>query len=409
MTPTLTSIMTIQSKSGPPTTTTTTGTTNTTKTRTYSPSDDYYFGKGKRKFRRPFRKGKGKGKSKFHRPSRKGKGKGDREALSLFSKDDKGKGKGSGKFGKSKGKDKYKSMDSTAVGKSSGMLGCSSCGSSNHNAGDCPWQPGQASSAHLAQLAAEEVPSSSSAATSSGQQQAARSNSVNFTIPARITIHQVCRTYFQQKLFDTARHSPLPAEPTSSQRSLISLMDIRLNPSDDPSPSPQGRADFFYMNMNTPRSSRYMMAVENDINTMSDEMPMQIYSCTVNGTPQLGLIYDPGAPDGISDADVPCKMRVAVTFKIAAHPVTLECNTIGGSGSTCPFLFPNSALSCNKSFTAHNFFENRDALLCLETNGTVLGIRMLLTDSGHHMIMHNDNRVYVPQASEEDPGQRAPT
>ena len=106
----------------------------------YSSSDDYYFGKGKGKFRRPFRKGKGKGKGKFHRPFRKGKGKGEREALSLFGKGDKGKGKGNGKFGKSK----YKSMVSTAVGKSSGMLGCSSCGSSNHNAADCLWQPGQA-------------------------------------------------------------------------------------------------------------------------------------------------------------------------------------------------------------------------------------------------------------------------
>ena len=100
----------------------------------------------------------------------------------------------------------------------------------------------------------------------------------------------------------------------------------------------------------------------------------------------------------ISDTDVPCKMGVAVTFKIAAHPVTLERHTIGRSGSTCPFLFPDSALSCNKSLAAHNFFENRDALLRLETNGTVLGIRVLLTDSGHHMIMHNDNRNYHKQA-----------
>ena len=327
----------------------------------HSPSDDYYYGKCKGKFRRPFRKGKGKGK--FHRPFRKGKGKGDREALSLFGKGDKGKGKGSGKFGKSRGK--YKSMGSTAVGKSSGMLGCSSCGSSNHNAGDCPWQSGQPSSAHLAQPAAEEVPSTPSAATSSGQQQTTRSNSVNFTTPARTTTHQVSRTYFQQNLFDTERHRPLPAEPTSSQKSLSSLMDIRLYPSDDPSTSRQGRADFFYMNMNIPRSPKYMTAVENGIKIVSDEMPMQVYSCTVNGTPQLGLIYVPGAPDGIvgtgtllahvrarhgvtckgiskldasfrgiSDADVPCKMRVAVTFVIAAHPVTLECNTVGGSGST---------------------------------------------------------------------------
>ena len=409
----------------------------------YTPSDDYYFGKGKGKFRRPFRKGKGKGKGKFHRPYHKGKGKGkgDREALSLFGKGDKGKGKGS--KGKSKGKGKHKGMDSTSVGKSSGMLGCSSCGSSNHNAGDCPWQQGQSSSAHLAQPAADEVPSSSSAAASSSSgQHTTRNNFVNYSTPARTTTHAVSRTFFQQNLFDPQGKRPSPAEPTSSQQPLTSLMDINLNPvstravtfeENEPSSTTQPRADFFYMNMNMnmdiTRSPRYMMAVNNDTKVTTDALPTPVYSCTVNGMPQLGLIYDPGAPDGIvgtdtllahvrakdgvtckeisklatsfrgiSDADVPCKMRVAVTFKIAAHPVTLECNTIGGTGSTCPFLFPNRALLCSKSLTAHNYFENRDALLCIETNGTVLGIRMLLTDSGHHMIMHNDNRNYHKDA-----------
>ena len=173
---------------------------------------------GQGKFNRHFRKGKGKGK--FHRPFHKGKGKGNREALSLCDKGDKGKGKGNGKFDKSKGKGKYKSMDSTAVGRSSGMLGCSSCGSSNHNAGDCPWQSIQPSSAHLAQPATEEVPSSPSAATSSWQQHTTRTNPINFTMPAWTTTHQISRTYFEQSLVEAPSQRPPPAEPTSSQQPL---------------------------------------------------------------------------------------------------------------------------------------------------------------------------------------------
>ena len=79
-----------------------------------------FYGKGKNKGRR---KGKGKGK----RPA--GKGKGKRPA---------GKGKftlyGKGKDGKGKGK---------GFGRSSGMIGCSLCGSPNHNASECPTQATQ--------------------------------------------------------------------------------------------------------------------------------------------------------------------------------------------------------------------------------------------------------------------------
>lgn len=84
-------------------------------------------GKSKGKYRRP----KGKGKSK-RRP--KGYGKTKRR-FAMFGKGkpgDKGKpaGKGKGKKGKPWGK--------PSPGRSSGMIGCSVCGSPNHNAADCP-------------------------------------------------------------------------------------------------------------------------------------------------------------------------------------------------------------------------------------------------------------------------------
>jgi hypothetical protein len=173
-----------------------------------------------------------------------------------------------------------------------------------------------------------------------------------------------------------------------------------------------------------------MTAVNSDMKTdESGQTPQKVYSCTVDSTPQLGLIYDTGATDGIvgtdtlmtlvraegsvtckeisklatsfrgiRDADVLCEMGVAVTFMIAAHPVTLECNAIGETGSTCPFVFPNRALLFSKSLMVHNFFQNKGALLCIETKGAILGIRMLLTGSRHHMILHNDNRNYKNEA-----------
>ena len=103
----------------------------------YEDPESTYYG-----YPRP--KGKGRGKGYGYRPS-KGKGKGKSkakgrlreprpvyEADSLFG-------------GKSKGKGKSKSSSSTHAGRSSGMMGCSNCGSSNHLDRDCPWSQSSSS------------------------------------------------------------------------------------------------------------------------------------------------------------------------------------------------------------------------------------------------------------------------
>lgn len=102
---------------------------------------DVYYGKGKSrgKGRRP--KGKGKrpaGKGKYRRPAGKGK-------FTLYGK---------GKDGKNKGK---------GFGRSSGMIGCSLCGSPNHNANECPTRAtkgkgGRGKDAHFADQAATGLP-----------------------------------------------------------------------------------------------------------------------------------------------------------------------------------------------------------------------------------------------------------
>ena len=63
--------------------------------------------------------------------------------------------------------------------------------------------------------------------------------------------------------------------------------------------------------------------------------------------------------------------------------------------------------------TVHHYFDNGDALLCLllddgkmptgttrtkSQRGRAVGIRMLLTNSGHHLIPHGDERSYDKEA-----------
>ena len=81
--------------------------------------------KGKGKLRRP----KGKGKSKSKRP----KGYGKMRRFTMF-----GKGKSDDAKGKGFGKKGGKPWGKPSPGRSSGMMGCSVCGSPNHNAADCP-------------------------------------------------------------------------------------------------------------------------------------------------------------------------------------------------------------------------------------------------------------------------------
>ena len=85
-------------------------------------SGDAYFGKGKSK-------GKGKNKGKFNSGKSFGKSFGKGKG-SFF-------GKGPGK-GKGKAKGGFKGKGKGQAGRSLN-LGCSSCGSPNHNGDSCPW------------------------------------------------------------------------------------------------------------------------------------------------------------------------------------------------------------------------------------------------------------------------------
>ena len=67
--------------------------------------------------------------------------------------------------------------------------------------------------------------------------------------------------------------------------------------------------------------------------------------------------------------------------------MTFETATIGGSGDRCPFLLSNDTARRRKMISHHNYFDNGDGLLVIpEIEGQTVGLRMLLTDSGHYLL-----------------------
>ena len=158
---------------------------------------------------------------------------------------------------------------------------------------------------------------------------------------------------------------------------------------------------------------------------------------SVQGQQVQGLIYDPGAADGlvgthtllrylqatghdfkvvgaptttfkgIEGTGLPAHSRVNVPFGLdSEHTGFLECDTIGGTGSSCPFLLPNRACIKHKSIVISDAFRDgsSDGLMILpsvqlagSSAKTSLGIRLLHTDSGHYI---------VPVATKEGPTPR---
>ena len=108
---------------------------------------------------------------------------------------------------------------------------------------------------------------------------------------------------------------------------------------------------------------------------------------TVNGRPIQGLVFDPGAADGlvgtetlrsylkasgqklevlghsattfrgIEGTGVPSNLRVRVPFSLDGTTTgTMEMDTIGGNADRCPFLLPNRACVSHRCITIHCAF-----------------------------------------------------
>ncbi len=167
--------------------------------------------------------GKGKGKfSSFRRPKGKGKGKGKSPSYNRFPK---GKGKSKGfpreprpsyeaeaaHFGKGKGKSKGKG---TAAGRSSGMMGCSTCGSANHVDRDCPWSGPPSKGSSPAKGKGKDKGKESHLAMSSSSSQA--STAVTYVNPAPVTRTFLARPGLENT--DTRGPKTPPTFPASDSR-----------------------------------------------------------------------------------------------------------------------------------------------------------------------------------------------
>ena len=140
---------------------------------------------------------------------------------------------------------------------------------------------------------------------------------------------------------------------------------------------------------------------------------------SVKGTEVWGLIYDPGAADGLAGTQtlleylqsvvwpagrdqqkrdkgkfssysgidgksLPAGHRSAVPFNFGAFEADFDLDTIGRSGDKCPFLCSNASDIRMKNIFMAAYYDNGDALLIFPNlKGKCYGLRLPLTDSGH--------------------------
>ena len=407
----------------------------------WNPEAAYYGGKGKGKsFRRPKGKGKSKGFSRFSKGKGKGKSKAGyapREPRPSYEVES--SASSSALFGKG-GK-----VKATSAGRSSGMMGCSVCGSANHNDDSCPWHGSQPSPKGKGKSKSKDKsghahfvdpPASNPYAWGTVEPSATPS-----TVPSRAQVNPGSAATFvnvsSRALANpsTGTYLTAPAQSATRRRPLYQPVTLDLvteadEAEDSSRVASAGHVFTFLCTRAQVSAGVYMMGAEKkkpaaNVDTPVDSQGIMILH-TVQGKPRQGLIYDPGAPHaiggtdtllgfvretglsftpldgdgafkGIDAVDIESRMKARVPFKIAGRSWPITVHTLGGSGSSCPFLLPNSALE--GATTVHSFFPNGDALLALvDPSGQIAGVRMCRTDSGHHMVIHDDPRSYDDDA-----------
>eukprot|EP00971_Amphidinium_carterae_P310327 6166769-Amphidinium_carterae.1 len=145
---------------------------------------------------------------------------------------------------------------------------------------------------------------------------------------------------------------------------------------------------------------------------------------TVRGVERYGLLYDPGAASnlmgtqtlldyvdnvlkptghgmekveeinqrsftGIDGKVSQSGAKIRVPVRIGPIVSSFEADTIGGAGDRCPMLLSNRTAVERRLICLHGHFPNRDGLLLVpraEDDTQCVGIRLLLTDSGHYLL-----------------------
>ena len=322
----------------------------------------------------------------------------------------KGKSKGKGKNGKGKSNSKGKGK-SAPVGRSS-TQGCGFCGSPNHDSDFCPWRrkgsapkgkgkgkgkgkskqkgkfPSDAHFAEQAYVTYAEGGSSGSGTQTQTQTFAiftprdrSEANTQNQTTNSTFNAQELPTFPKMKALFHTKESHASHAYPVCSMPTAHSA-----NKTDNFAGIPSFHA--------------------------------------VKGENILGLIFDPGAPDGLTGTETlrryqesvlhpsgldfevvqwkdesyagiegegtPSKLRAAVPIDFGGGLCfSFHCDTIGRNGDLCPMLFPNRSCIEQRAIALFGYFDGGDGLLILPTGGPnskPAGIRMLLTDSRHYLL-----------------------
>lgn len=147
----------------------------------------------------------------------------------------------------------------------------------------------------------------------------------------------------------------------------------------------------------------------------------------VRGTKRFGLIIDPGAADGLIGSDTlreflehakiraefrgtdrqflgingepsPGLAKTRYQLGLPGLDVKYEADIIGGTGSYCPGLLPNSNMVRNKCGLLCGYFSNDDGLFIVRTHKGTFGYRALLTDTKHYLLPCDD----FSKASDKD-------
>ena len=162
---------------------------------------------------------------------------------------------------------------------------------------------------------------------------------------------------------------------------------------------------------------------------------------TVRGKKVCGLLVDPGASSGLVGTDTLRELldsgmvpqdqvkeitwgpssttvtgisgqadntlaRVSLPFGLGLKEAEYTADLIGGSGSTCPALLPNTSLRQLRTVMLTQWYENGDGVMICSTNGLrpdhpqadLVVTKLLLAESGHYILPVNN----VDQTMTED-------
>ena len=167
----------------------------------------------------------------------------------------------------------------------------------------------------------------------------------------------------------------------------------------------------------------------------------------VRGRRVLGLLVDPGASSGLIGTDTLKEImesgalpksrieeiewgpstttvtgisgqsddtlaRISLPIDVGSSevPASYTADLIGGQGSTCPALLPNTSLRQMRAAVMTEWFDNGDGALVVSANGKKLNdpssellvMRMLLSESGHYILPVDRQDQWIEESEKKD-------